>query len=39
MTNVENHDMIPTSEEQNKKTTRRWRNSISWETSNSLSVA
>ncbi|PNX78342.1 root phototropism protein 3-like [Trifolium pratense] len=29
MTNVENHDMIPTSEEPNKKTTRRWRNSIS----------
>lgn len=32
MTNVENHDIanhIPTSEEQNRKTTRRWRNSIS----------
>jgi archaellum component FlaC len=29
MTNVENHDMIPTSEEHNKKATRRWRNSIS----------
>ncbi|XP_027347483.1 root phototropism protein 3-like isoform X1 [Abrus precatorius] len=31
MTNVENQDIapIPTSEEQNRKTTRRWRNSIS----------
>ncbi|XP_061355530.1 root phototropism protein 3-like [Gastrolobium bilobum] len=32
MTNVENHEMathIPISEEQNRKTTRRWRNSIS----------
>ncbi|KAI4299133.1 hypothetical protein L6164_032622 [Bauhinia variegata] len=32
MTNVENHDIgpqIPTSEEHNRKTTRRWRNSIS----------
>nr|KYP61173.1 Root phototropism protein 3 [Cajanus cajan] len=32
MTNVENHDIspqIPTTEEQNRKTTRRWRNSIS----------
>ena len=31
-TNVENHDVshqVPTSEEQNRKTTRRWRNSIS----------
>ncbi|TKY59467.1 Root phototropism protein 3 [Spatholobus suberectus] len=32
MTNVENHDIspqIPATEEQNRKTTRRWRNSIS----------
>jgi hypothetical protein len=29
MTNVENHDMVPISEEPNRKTTRRWRNSIS----------
>jgi len=29
MTNAENHDMVPISEEPNRKTTRRWRNSIS----------
>ena len=32
MTNIENHDIapqIPTPEEQNRRTTRRWRNSIS----------